>query len=179
MFKKLITTSLLLIIVVITMPLAAAQRAIDPDLKPENAPGVPLTGPARSECIKQHDEALYNKIQTELKGKTKEAEIEKVYTDNADDIKKYWDENSSMCRGFEEEPITAFIQILAGALLMLTGGVAVIVIAIGGIMYVTSRGNQQQMEYAKNTLTYGIIGMVVIIFSYYIVKFVLQLIIGS
>ncbi|MFC1810218.1 pilin [Patescibacteria group bacterium] len=179
MFKKLITTGILLIIIVTTMPLAAAQRAIDPDLKPENAPGVPLTGPARMECIQKHDKALYNEIQTELKTKTTEKEKEALIKIYEDDIKKYWDENSSMCRGFEEEPITAFIQILAGALLMLTGGVAVIVIAIGGIMYVTSRGNQQQMEYAKNTLTYGIIGMVLIIFSYYIVKFVLQLIIGS
>jgi len=163
---------------VLTIPVASAQRAIDPDLKPDNSPAVPLTGPGKLQCIEQNDADLYKKIEAEIKGKT-EKEQEAVYTKYEEDVKKYWDDNSSMCRGHEEEPITAFIQILAGALLMLSGGVAVIVIAVGGVMYVVSSGNQQRLEYAKNTLMYGVIGMAVIIFSYYIVRFVLQLIVSG
>lgn len=89
-----------------------------------------------------------------------------------------WDENTQLCSTTAEEPITAFIQILGGAVLMLSGGIAVIVIAVGGLMYVTSRGNQQQMEFAKNTLIYGVIGMLVIIFSYFIIRWVLQIILN-
>jgi len=89
-----------------------------------------------------------------------------------------WNKDAQLCAGLEDEPINAFIQILAGAILMLSGGIAVIVISVGGVMYVTSRGNQQQLEFAKSTLTYGIIGMLVIIFSYFIVRWVLQIVIG-
>ncbi|MBA4336195.1 hypothetical protein C0416_00280 [bacterium] len=102
-------------------------------------------------------------------------------TGSEEDCKKAggtWNKESQLCAGFEDEPINAFIQILAGAVLMLSGGIAVIVISVGGIMYVTSMGNQQQLEFAKSTLTYGVIGMLVIIFSYFIVRWVLQIVIG-
>jgi Type IV secretion system pilin len=89
-----------------------------------------------------------------------------------------WDKNAKLCSGFEDQPITAFLQILGGAILMLSGGIAVIVISVGGVMYITSRGNQQQLEFAKNTLVYGVLGMVVIIFSYFIIRWVLQIIVG-
>ena len=89
-----------------------------------------------------------------------------------------WNEEAKLCTGFEEEPINAFLQIIGGAILMLSGGIAVIVVGIGGIMYITSRGNQQQLEFAKNTLLYGVIGMLVIIFSYFIIRWVLKIIVG-
>jgi len=179
MLKKIITIGILTSIIVLTMPLTQAQRSIDPLLKPDNAPAVPLTGPARMECLKDHSEkdkdlkTIYDKV------KDDESKIKSLSEEEKETVAKYWDENSQMCRGHEEEPITAFIQILAGALLMIAGGVAVIVITIGGVMYVTSGGRQQQMEFAKNTLLYGIIGMLVMIFAYYIVQFVISLIVGA
>jgi len=90
-----------------------------------------------------------------------------------------WDKNSEICTGFEAEPINAFFQVIGGALLMLSGGIAVIVITIGGILYITSRGNQQQLEKAKSTLLYGVMGMLIIIFSYFIVRFVLTVVTGN
>lgn len=175
MLKKLITIGLLTLIIVLTMPIAHGQRAIDPLLKPDNAPSVPLTGPAKAECIKESNSKLYE----ELYGKNPTKKFETLSDADKKEIAKYWDDNSQMCRGHEEEPITAFIQILAGALLMIAGGIAVIIIAIGGVMYVTAGGRQNQMDFAKNTLMYGIIGMLVMIFSYYIVQFVIKLIIGG
>jgi multisubunit Na+/H+ antiporter MnhB subunit len=56
----------------------------------------------------------------------------------------------------------------------MSGAIAVIVFAVAGVMYITARGNQQQMEYAKNTLVYGVIGLLVVVFSYFIVRFVLE-----
>jgi hypothetical protein len=169
MFKKLITIGILIIIIALSMPVSYAQRAIDPALKPQNAPTVPLAGPARSECLKKQSE-------TE---KLADKEVKNLTKEEKEKIAKYWDENSQMCRGHEEEPITAFIQIIAGALLMIAGGVAVIVIAIGGIMYATAGGRQNQMEFAKNTLLYGVIGMIVMIFAYFIVQFVISIIVGA
>ena len=174
MLKKLITIGILTTIIVLTMPMAYAQRAIDPIYKPDNAPAVPLTGPAKKDCIQQNLADLYTDIYVD---KTKD--VNKLNDADKTKLAKYWDENSQMCRGHEEEPVTAFIQIIAGALLMISGGIAVIVLAVGGIMYVTSGGRQQQMEFAKNTIMYAIIGMLVMIFSYYIVQFIIALIIGD
>lgn len=169
MLKKLITIGILTIIIAATMPMTAAQRAIDPLLKPENAPEVPLAGPARTECLKQNSETA----------SLADKDVKSLTDEEKKKIAKVWDENSQMCRGHEEEPITAFIQIIAGALLMIAGGIAVIVIAVGGVMYVTAGGRQNQMEFAKNTILYGILGMVVMIFAYYIVQFVIALITGA
>lgn len=146
MIKKTITLLIFIIIGLAIIPFTSAQRAIDPGLKPINAPDVPGTGAAtEKEC-------------TDQGGK--------------------WDENAKLCSGNEDEPINAFLQIIAGAILMLSGGVAVIVMSVGGIMYITSSGNQQQLEFAKSTIMYGIIGMLAIIFSYFIVRWVLQIVIG-
>lgn len=177
MLKKLITIGILTAIVVVTMPMTHAQRAIDPLLKPENAPGVPLAGPAKLDCIKKWDSEL--KLYDDLTKNPPTKDITKLSDADKKKLAKYWDENSQMCRGFEEEPITAFIQIIAGALLMISGGIAVIVLAVGGVMYVTAGGRQTQMEFAKNTIMYAIFGMLVMIFSYYIVQFVITLIIGG
>jgi hypothetical protein len=62
---------------------------------------------------------------------------------------------------------------------MLAGGIAVIIMAYGGIQYVISQGNQERLDKAKKTLLYGVIGIVVVTFSYFIVSFVLRLIIGT
>ena len=174
MFKKLLTIGLLMVIIALTMPMVHGQRAIDPLLKPDNAPSVPLTGLSQESCIQRN----LSKLHEELYGKDPTKKLDSLSDADKKEIAKYWDENSQMCHGNEEEPITAFIQIIAGALLMLTGGIAVIVITVSGIMYITSGGRQQQMEFAKNTLMYGIIGMVVIIFSYYFVQLIIKLIIG-
>ena len=52
------------------------------------------------------------------------------------------------------------------------GAVSVIMIIIGGFRYVTSQGDQTQMQSAKNTILYAVIGVVVSIAAYAIVSFV-------
>jgi len=55
----------------------------------------------------------------------------------------------------------------------LAGSIAVIVIIIGGIMYVTSAGNAANITKAKNMVLYSVIGLVVIILAYAITNFVI------
>lgn len=52
------------------------------------------------------------------------------------------------------------------------GVVAVIVIIIAGYMYVTSSGDAAVVARAKNTILYGIIGLVVIALAFIITQFV-------
>ena len=51
--------------------------------------------------------------------------------------------------------------------------IAVIKIVIGGIRYATSGGDSTQIQAAKNTILYAVVGLVVAIMAFAIVNFVL------
>ena len=65
-------------------------------------------------------------------------------------------------------------QQIVNILLFITGAIAVIVIVIGGIKYVLSSGDSNQITSAKNTILYAVIGLVVAILAYAIVNFVID-----
>lgn len=56
----------------------------------------------------------------------------------------------------------------------IVGIIAVIMIIIGGVNYMTSQGDTQKVQKAKNTIMYGIIGMVIALLSFAIVQFVMH-----
>ena len=53
------------------------------------------------------------------------------------------------------------------------GLVAVVVVILGGIQFVTSTGDPAKTKKAKDTILYGIIGLVVALLAFAIVNFVL------
>lgn len=57
-------------------------------------------------------------------------------------------------------------------ILGLSGGVAVLFLILGGLQYVTSSGNKDKAEQAKQTILYAVIGLIVIALSFVIVSFV-------
>ncbi len=59
------------------------------------------------------------------------------------------------------------------------GLVCVIVIIIGGVNYMTSSGEASKVKKAKDTILYGIIGLVVCILAFAIVNFVISGIISG
>ena len=64
-------------------------------------------------------------------------------------------------------------------ILGITGVATILAIIIGGLRYITSGGNQDQMEGAKKTLTYAIIGFVIIILAYMILTLIDKIFMGS
>lgn len=66
-----------------------------------------------------------------------------------------------------------FLQLIAGGLLYLAGPTAILIIAISGLRYVTSHGDENAMEGAKKTLEWAIIGLIVIILSYSVIRVVI------
>ena len=50
---------------------------------------------------------------------------------------------------------------------------AVIVIIIGGFMYITSAGNTDRIKTAKNAILYSVIGLVVVITAFIITRYVI------
>ena len=67
-----------------------------------------------------------------------------------------------------ENTVTGVINVI----LYIVGILAVVMIIIGGVQYTTSGGDQAAVTKAKNTILYGIIGLVVAILAYAIVNFV-------
>ncbi len=57
---------------------------------------------------------------------------------------------------------------------MIIGIIAVVMIMIGGLKYMTSQGDANQVNSAKNTILYACVGIVVVILSQVIIKFVIS-----
>jgi divalent metal cation (Fe/Co/Zn/Cd) transporter len=68
------------------------------------------------------------------------------------------------------------IQTVLNWLLAGVGMLAVLFIIIGGIRYIVSRGNTDQVNKAKQTLTYAIIGLLAVIFSEVILNLIIVLV---
>ncbi len=68
------------------------------------------------------------------------------------------------------ETLNTIINVVIG----LIGFAAVVMIIVGGLNYTTSNGDAQKVKKAKDTILYGIIGLVVALLAYAIVNFVLK-----
>ena len=70
--------------------------------------------------------------------------------------------------------LSSVLTTVTNILLFLMGAVSVIMLIIGGFRYVTSQGDQTQVQSAKNTILYSIVGIVVAILAYAAVNFVIS-----
>ncbi|MCX6727402.1 MAG: pilin [Candidatus Saccharibacteria bacterium] len=61
----------------------------------------------------------------------------------------------------------------------IVGIIAVVMIIVGGIKYITSGGDSGNVTAAKNTILYAVIGLVVVALAQIIVKFVLGRFVGN
>jgi len=70
-------------------------------------------------------------------------------------------------------------QKITNILLFLVGAISVIMLIIGGIRYVISAGDQNQVTGAKNTIMYAIVGIVVAFLAFAAVNFVVTRLAGE
>lgn len=68
---------------------------------------------------------------------------------------------------------------ISNVLLFIVGAIAVIMIVIGGLRYVISGGDTTQVQAAKNTILYALVGVIVAILAYAAVNFVVASFIPS
>lgn len=78
----------------------------------------------------------------------------------------------------EDTLITNVTNIL-NAIIGVLGIVCVIVMIIGGITYMTSSGDTEKVKKGRNTILYGLIGLVICALAFAIVNFVIVNIIGN
>ena len=66
------------------------------------------------------------------------------------------------------------IKLIITAVFSIIGVVSVVMIILGGISYATSQGDPGKVKKGKDTILYGIIGLIVALLAYAIVNFVLD-----
>lgn len=69
--------------------------------------------------------------------------------------------------------VTDYIATAINIFSIIVGIIAVVMIIIGGVKYITSGGDAGNVTGAKNTILYAIIGLVIVALSQVIVQFVL------
>ena len=70
---------------------------------------------------------------------------------------------------------SGIVTTVINTMLFIVGILAVIMIIFSGIRYTTAHGDKGQVESAKNTLIYSIVGLVVAIIAYAVVNWVVNL----
>jgi hypothetical protein len=84
---------------------------------------------------------------------------------------------SSTCQVSGADPITGSNGTIAKVtkiIARLSGAVAIILITIGGIMYITSGGDSSRVSAAKNTVLYAAIGLIVVVLAQGIIIFIVN-----
>ncbi len=70
----------------------------------------------------------------------------------------------------------SFVSKLINILLYAIGVLSVIMLIFGGFRYIISGGQKEAVTAAKNTILYAIVGLLIAIFAYAIIRFLLQFI---
>ena len=70
--------------------------------------------------------------------------------------------------------INGIIKTVINIFSLIVGVVSVIMIIVGGLRYITSGGDSNNVSAAKNTIIYALIGLVVVALAQFIVQFVLN-----
>jgi len=65
------------------------------------------------------------------------------------------------------------LQTIINVVLGIIGFVAVAMIIVGGVQYTTSAGDATKVTKAKNTILYGVVGLVIALLAFAIVNFIL------
>ncbi|HSH17937.1 MAG TPA: pilin [Candidatus Saccharimonadales bacterium] len=69
--------------------------------------------------------------------------------------------------------VSALLRRIINIFSWVVGVIAVIMIIVGGLRYITSGGDSGNVSSAKNTILYALVGLVIVALAQFIVRFVL------
>jgi hypothetical protein len=72
------------------------------------------------------------------------------------------------------QKINSLIHTVINLLSLVVGVVAVIMIIVGGLRYITSGGSDTGVTSAKNTILYAVIGLIIVALAQLLVRFILN-----
>ena len=73
----------------------------------------------------------------------------------------------------QDDSVLEIIPLVINIFSIVVGVIAVIMIIVGGLKYITSSGDSGNVTSAKNTILYAVIGLVIVALAQVIVRFVL------
>lgn len=76
--------------------------------------------------------------------------------------------------GGEDLTPAILLSNIVNYILLFAAAIAVLFLIIGGVKYIVSQGNEKAVESSKHTILYAVIGLLIIILSFVIVRFVLN-----
>lgn len=82
--------------------------------------------------------------------------------------------SSGLSQGQANQKLNSIIHTIINLLSVVVGVVAVIMIIVGGLRYITSGGSDTSVTGAKNTILYAIIGLIIVALAQILVRFVLS-----
>jgi len=84
------------------------------------------------------------------------------------------------CTNLEAETkVNSTITLALNVFSAIVGIIAVVMIIVGGVKYITSQGESANITSAKNTILYALVGLVVVALAQVIVRFVLTRFVGN
>jgi hypothetical protein len=75
-----------------------------------------------------------------------------------------------------ETKIIDIFEFVINLILYASGSVAVLMLVIAGVRYVSSFGNQEMMDGAKKTIKFALIGLLVVILAFAIVNNIIDIV---
>ena len=75
--------------------------------------------------------------------------------------------------------LTGILSTIINVIIGVVGFIAVVMMILGGISFITSQGDAAKVTKAKNTILYGVVGLIVAMLAFAIVNFVLGSIFSS
>ena len=91
-----------------------------------------------------------------------------AYDANNPSINNFGDPNTTPSLDLSGRIIT-----IINAVIGVLGLIAVVIVIIGGVQYMTSSGDAGKVKKAKDTILYGIIGLIICVLAFAIVNFVI------
>lgn len=91
-------------------------------------------------------------------------------------------ESGGTCTSPDEDASDAvgrIVKLIINIFSWIVGIIAVIMIIVGGLKYITSGGDSGNVTGAKNTILYAVVGLVVVALAQFIVRFVLDKVTSS
>lgn len=85
--------------------------------------------------------------------------------------------NADSCESGSD--VNTIVRTIIQVVIYVVGLLAVVMIIIGGILYSTSAGDPGKVKKAKDTIMYGIIGLVIAVLAFAIVNFILSSVLGA
>ena len=108
--------------------------------------------------------------------------MEKFITIFAKDVPVNTDKGNTVIKTVgpnDNNTLVDSVQGIINAIIAVLGIVAVLVIILGGVQYMTSSGDSAKVKKAKDTILYGVIGLIICVLAFAIVNFVIMNIIGG